>query len=68
MTDLPVLIQNEIIKMGRRRRFVVIVLILVVLASLFTYAQYRETQEQMQRTGTVDWRAELQQKIIDAQN
>lgn len=68
MTDLPVLIQNEIIKMGRRRRFVVIVLILVVLASLFTYAQYRETQEQMQRTGIVDWRAELQQKIIDAQN
>lgn len=55
-------------KIIRRRRFLIVVLILVVLASLFTYAQYRNIQEQLERMGTIDWRADLQQKIIDTQN
>ena len=68
MGNVIALVQNEMIKMIRRRRFLVIVLMLIVIASLFTYAQYREIQEQFERMGTADWRAELQQKMIDTQN
>lgn len=56
------------IKMIRKRRFIIVVLMLNVIVSLFTYAQHREIQAQLERMGTADWRAELQQKIIDTQN
>lgn len=62
------LLQNEIQKMISRRRFLLIVLMLIVIASMFTYAEYKEEQEHLQQMGPVDWRAQLQQKIVDDQN
>ncbi len=62
------LVYNEMLKMLRNRRILVIALILTVLIPIFTYAQYRNTQEQVQQMGTSDWRTLLQQKIVDQQN
>jgi ABC-2 type transport system permease protein len=62
------LIQNELLKIVRKRKMVVVILIMAVLISMFTYAQYRE-QERIQETlGTTDWRTSLQQDIINKQN
>lgn len=62
------LVQNETIKLLRRRRFLVILLILAVLIPIFTYAQYRAVQTAQERMGTSDWRALLTQQIVDTQN
>jgi ABC-2 type transport system permease protein len=65
---LAKLIYNEIIKMVRKRRFIAVVLILAVLIPIFTYAQYVSVQSTIKQIGTSDWRAILQQQIIDREN
>ncbi|MGI1805237.1 ABC transporter permease [Exiguobacterium sp. TDN 0502] len=62
------LVRNEVTKIASKRRFAVVAIILVVLVSMFTYAQYRDIQEQIKKQGTLDWRVELQQDIVDTQN
>ena len=62
------LVHNEMIKMIRKKRMLVIALILIVLIPIFTYAQYRSTQETIKNIGSSNWRAVLQQQIIDQQN
>lgn len=62
------LVQNETIKILRRRRFLVILLILAILIPIFTYAQYRSVLTAQEQMGTSDWRALLQQKIVDTQS
>lgn len=62
------LIYNELLKVIRKRRILVIFLILLVLIPVFTYAQYRNLKTTTEQMGTSDWRAHLQQQIIDAQN
>jgi len=62
------LIQNETIKLLRRRRFLVVMLILAVLIPIFTYAQYKATLTAQEKLGTKDWRTLLQQQIVDTQN
>lgn len=62
------LIYNEILKMIKNKRIWVISLILLVLIPVFTYAQYRNTEEQIKQLGTDDWRSLLQQQIVDQQN
>ncbi|MBO8164970.1 MAG: ABC transporter permease [Brevibacillus sp.] len=62
------LVQNETLKILRRRRFLVVFLILLVLIPIFTYAQYRASLTAQERLGTDDWRSLLQQQIVDAQN
>lgn len=62
------LVENELIKLLGKHRLLVILVIMVVLISMFTYAQLRETERTKQRMGTSDWRATLQQSIIDSQN
>lgn len=62
------LVQNETIKLLRRRRFLVVLLILAVLIPIFTYAQYRSVVTAQERMGTTDWRTLLQQQIVDTQN
>jgi ABC-2 type transport system permease protein len=62
------LVQNETIKLLRRRRFLVVILILAVLIPIFTYAQYRSVLTAQERLGTSDWRALLTQQIVDTQN
>lgn len=62
------LVENEMLKIIRKKKIVVVTLIIAVLVSLFTYAQYRETERLQEKLGKVDWRVTLQQQIIDTQN
>ncbi|MDQ0217804.1 ABC transporter permease [Peribacillus cavernae] len=62
------LIQNEMMKLLARKRIQVVGIIVAVLVLLFTYAQYKQVEEQREKLGTTDWRASLQQQIIDIQN
>jgi len=62
------LVQNETIRLLRRRRFLVVVLILAILIPIFTYAQYRSVVTLQERMGTTDWRPLLTQQIVDMQN
>jgi ABC-2 type transport system permease protein len=62
------LIQNETIKMLRKRRFLVAVLILLILIPIFTYAQMKSAENLRKQFGTEDWRVSLQQKVIDYTN
>jgi ABC-2 type transport system permease protein len=56
------------LKIGRRKKLVYVGLIIAVLVSLFTYAQWKEIERRIERVGSVDWRTTLQQQIIDTQN
>nr|WP_138495887.1 ABC transporter permease [Paenibacillus pinistramenti] len=67
MTDLMPLIRNETIKMVRKKRFYVILLVLLVLVPMFTYAQMKVTERNREKFGT-DWRRSVQQAITDNQN
>lgn len=62
------LVYNELLKVVRKRRILVIFLILLVLIPVFTYAQFRTLKTTTEQMGTSDWRTLLQQQIIDAQN
>ncbi|HKR64032.1 MAG TPA: ABC transporter permease [Thermoanaerobaculia bacterium] len=58
------LLQNETLKLIRRRRFAIVTGILFVILLLIAYAQYRE----MQRTKNENWRAEMQERIARYEN
>lgn len=62
------LIQNEMMKLVAKKKLLVIAAIIAVLVALFTYAQYKTVENQRHKLGTSDWRAILQQQIIDIQN
>jgi len=68
LAELIRLVFNEIEKMVRKKRILVIFLILSVLIPIFVYAQLQQTQETVKRLGTDDWKVALQQKIVDQQN
>lgn len=58
------LIQNETLKILRRRRFAIVLAILAVIMSLVSYSQYR----QLERSKNANWRAELQERIARHEN
>jgi ABC-2 type transport system permease protein len=58
------LIQNETLKLIRRRRFAIVVGIMFVILTLISYAQYR----QLERSKNENWRAELQERIARYEN
>ena len=58
------LIQNETLKVLRRKRFMVVVIILFAILALITYAQYRTLQRRQNR----NWRADIQQRIASYEN
>lgn len=62
------LIQNETIKMLKKKRFLVILLILAVLIPIFTYAQLKVAQNTRKQFGTTDWRVSLQEQITSYTN
>ncbi|MDR6226378.1 ABC transporter permease [Desmospora profundinema] len=62
------LIYNELLKMVKKKRLLVVLLIVAILIPIFTYAQYRTVQNTVEQLGTDDWRSVLQQQIIDSQN
>ena len=58
------LIQNETLKLLRRRRFAIVVGIMFVILTLVSYSQYRQLREQRNQ----NWRAELQERIARYEN
>ncbi len=58
------LIQNETLKILRRRRFLIVMGILVVIMSLVSYSQYRT----LMASRNANWRADLQERIARMQN
>lgn len=58
------LVQNETLKILRRKRFAVVIGILIAILSLVTYSQYRRLSMNRNR----NWRAELQQRVANYQN
>jgi ABC-2 type transport system permease protein len=58
------LIQNETLKILRRRRFVIVIAILAAILSIVSYSQYRQLRDSANR----NWRADLQQRIASYQN
>lgn len=62
------LVQNETIKIWKKRRFLVILLILAAIIPMFTYAQMKVAQNTREQFGTEDWRLVTQQQINDYTN
>src|SRR5881392_3035201 len=58
------IIQNETLKILRRKRFAVVAAILFAIIALVTYSQYRRLREQRNR----NWRAEIRQQVASYQN
>ncbi len=64
MGNMLALVQNETLKVWKKKRFAVIVLILLILIPVFVYAQMKIAQtNEKQFKG--DWRANLQDRISD---
>jgi len=64
---LMALIQNETLKVWKKKRFAVVVLILLILIPVFVYAQMKISQNNAEKFHT-DWRAGLQSRITDNTN
>ena len=58
------LVQNETLKILRRRRFMVVVGILFVILSIVSYSQ----TERLRRSRNENWRADLQERIARYEN
>ena len=58
------LLQNETTKLLRRRRFAIVVGIMLVILTLVSYSQYR----QMRELRNANWRADLQERIARYEN
>src|SRR5438270_521248 len=58
------LVQNETLKILRRKRFAVVAAILFAIIALVTYSQYRRLRENRNR----NWRAEIQQQVANYEN
>ena len=56
------LVQNETLKLLRRRRFAIVLGILFVILTLVSYSQYR----QLRQMKNANWRADLQERIARA--
>jgi ABC-2 type transport system permease protein len=59
---------NEMLKIFRRKRFRVVVLILVCLTAMIAYGNWRSRRDAALRHGPRDWRAETQHRIVEMQN
>ena len=58
------LIENESLKLIRRRRFLIVVAILFVIMTLVSYSQ----QRMMKQSRNANWRADLQERIARYEN
>ncbi|MDQ1914071.1 ABC transporter permease [Paenibacillus sp. GD4] len=62
------LVYNELVKLFGKRRLLIVGVILGVLISVFTYAQYRQAEDLRKRVGQIDWRTALEQRIAGWEN
>jgi ABC-2 type transport system permease protein len=58
------LVENESLKMIRRKRFAIVMAILAVILSVSAYGHYRV----LERRGDTDWQVEVQQRVARYQN
>ena len=58
------LIQNETLKILRRRRFLIVISILIAIMSVVSYSQYRT----LKASRNANWRAELQERVARMEN
>jgi ABC-2 type transport system permease protein len=58
------LVENESLKIIRRRRFTIVVAIMMTILGFVAYSQYR----QLERRASKEWRVEIQQRIVRYQN
>src|SRR5215212_8515571 len=58
------LIENETLKILRRKRFTIVVGILFAIMAIVSYSQYRELRE----SRNANWRAELQERVARYEN
>jgi ABC-2 type transport system permease protein len=58
------LIRNETLKLIRRKRFAVVIGILIAIIAIVTYSQYRILHNQARR----NWRVQIQQRVAGYQN
>ncbi|AZN42039.1 ABC transporter permease [Paenibacillus albus] len=66
MDSLLPLIQNETLKVWKKKRFFVVLLVLLVLIPIFTYAQMKIAETNKKNFN--DWRNQLVQQINEYQN
>lgn len=66
MVRLLPLIQNETLKIWKKKRFFVIVLILLAVIPVFTYAEQKMLHHNA--AAFTDWRGQVQQQITDMEN
>lgn len=66
LSSLLPLVRNETMKVWKKKRFFVVILVLLVLIPVFTYAQMKVSLNNRDKFD--DWRLQLQQKITDYQN
>jgi ABC-2 type transport system permease protein len=62
------LVENEMLKIFRRKRFRVVLLILFCLTALVVFAQWKTRQREATRQGPRVWTAETQRRIVGLQN
>lgn len=67
MGNLYMLTRNETLKVWRKRRFLVVLLILLALIPIFTYGMYEKEQRIQEKVGERNWRAETEQKIFESE-
>lgn len=60
----PALVRNEILKLIRRRRFMIVVSIMIAVIGLVAYSQYR----QLERRADRDWRVVYEQRVARYEN
>lgn len=66
MIKLAALVQNEVLKLWLKKRFIVIVLILLILIPVFTYAEHKVVSNHAEHFA--DWRNQILQQIADMEN
>lgn len=62
------LVQNELTKMLKKRRFQVVLAILFVLMAVFSYAEHQASQQVTKQLGTADWHVHVQKQITHDAN
>lgn len=68
MINMVALVRNEVMKIWKKKRFFVVLLILLVLIPIFTYAQLKVAKNLKEQFGTEDWRVTTEQKVKDYSN
>lgn len=65
---MRVLVENEMLKLFRRRRFRVVLLLLLAVTALVVFARWRQTEREARLHGARNWRLQTQTEIVRLRN